>query len=141
MAYSDDLREKAVKFYEAGDVSLQEVGERLDVNRDSVHDWVKRKRSTGSVSADYSKCGRKSKLDAEAIKLLLGWVGDNNDFTERELAKMLLDHTGIVVDRSTIGYQLRKRGITFKKRHSGPKNATQKKKRQSKSSLPSEPST
>ena len=55
-AYSDQVRVEAIRLLCDGH-SIVSVAEELGVNRNTVHRW-QRRLAEGTLSADYSNCGR-----------------------------------------------------------------------------------
>ena len=140
MAYSQDMRKAAVRFY--GECkNYRKVAKTFGISTTAVRDWVERYEATGNLDVDYSKSGRRSKLDNEAIQVLLKLVEEDCSATEVELARLLNERTGLSVSSATIGYQLRKRGLTYKKRLSEPRNSMETNAKPNTSSSRSEPNT
>jgi putative transposase len=123
MALSMDLRQRIVESYENKEGSMRKLAERFKVSANTVCELVARHRQ-GRLAADYSNCGRPSKLDDEARQTLAQLVKQDNDATEVELSQALAHEAKVQVSRATIGYQLRKMNITRKKRHGGQVNRT-----------------
>jgi transposase len=105
--YSLDLKEKALALV-AKNMSKEEVAKLLEVGRDTVFRWAKRKRETGSLVAKPIK-GRTPKItDLENFKK---FVDENKNLTQEEMARKYGS-----VSKDAIGRTLRKIGYSRKKR-------------------------
>ena len=82
MSYSIDLRERVIKFVEAGG-SKSEAARVFCVCRDTVYGWVKKKEATGTLQDDPPKRGWK-KIDPQ---VLIALVKERPDDTLFQYAK------------------------------------------------------
>lgn len=122
-AYSNDLRERAVKAREAGE-AVKSIAQRLEVSDKWVYKITRQYRETGHYEVRKSP-GRPCKLKNEELESLAAFVKQNPDATLRELKeKGELDISIASIAR----YLLRLR-ITFKKNSYAPLS---KRKRKSK---------
>ena len=105
MAYSTDLRKRVLDFIQTGGKKA-EAARRFSVNRSTIYRWLAAEDPTAR-----QKTGPKKMrcLDEAALKK---HVADFPDLTQNERAS----HFG--VSEASIGYGLRKLGITRKKKHS-----------------------
>ena len=115
MAYSRDLRERVLAHLEEG--HTQESAVRVfKVSRTAIMRWRKQYRETGSL--DRKPLNRKpKKLDPEK---LIAYVADHPDAYLKEIGAVF-GCSGEAVRRALL-----KLKITFKKRRSSTKSATQK---------------
>lgn len=116
---STDLRARVVASWEAGEGTQQEVADRFKVGVASVRRWVARQRRTGSLEPTSPDRSQQERLvdDAGAV-VLADLVSAHSDATEEELADMYAEETGKVASRSTINRELKRLGLTRKKRRS-----------------------
>lgn len=116
-----ELRERAVRAYEAGEGSLTEVSARFDIAKRALANWVKLFRDTGSVAPRAKRGGWKSTID---MQLLHDAVRDQPDSTVAELAYQYNRHVrrGERVHRSSIMRALKRAGYVYKKNGSAPRS-------------------
>jgi putative transposase len=116
MGYSIDLRKRVIQFIEKGG-SVIEAAKFFSVNRQSVYNWIKKKKDTGSLKDTIQ--GRPwRKLNAEA---LVAFVDSNPDLTLGEYAQKF----GTIP--STICEAFKRLRITRKKRQYAIENEMSKK--------------
>jgi transposase len=109
-----DLRERAVGAYLAGEGSLTAIALRFEIPRSALEEWVKLKRTTGSVSARDRGGGNPSNID---VAILHEVVAARPDGTTHEVAA---EYNRRVrrserVHRSSIYRALQRAGYVFKK--------------------------
>jgi transposase len=121
--YPIELRERAVRAYEAGDESHTVVAKRFSLNPWSLLRWIVRARKTGSVAPLAKRGGRASPVDIERLEEV---VRDLRDATTEELTRAYNQRVdrGCRVHRSSILRALHRRGYVFKKNARGPQNRT-----------------
>jgi putative transposase len=111
--YSQDLRERAVARFEAGE-TIRSIGKAFGVDPSCVPKWVKRRRETGSV-APAASGGRKPRTLSGDVAV---WLRDrlhSGRFTTRGLAAELAER-GIKTDRRAVWTFVREEGLSFKKK-------------------------
>ena len=113
--YSDDLRERALLRFEAGETT-RSIGHALGISPSCVSKWRRLKRETGSLSP--------GKIGGHKRRLLSGKVADwlrqrcrSKPFTTRGLTAELAAR-GIKTDRRAVWIFLQAEGLSFKKNHS-----------------------
>jgi transposase len=113
-AISMDLRVRIFDARQAGETTA-EVADRFAVSPAFVRRLLQRYRETGSLAPKSTPRGRKPALAprADAIGEL---VGREPDLTPAEIR----DRLGLAVGPLTVWRMLRRLGLTFKKRRSGP---------------------
>ncbi|SNB75102.1 Transposase [Kingella negevensis] len=116
MAYSIDLREKALNCYKQCN-NASKVAKTYGISRNTLYLWIKLEEQTGSLKHQV-KGQNATKWDTQALKQ---YIEQNPDAYLYEMAEMFSCST------STIFYALKKLGITRKKRPPLTKNKTQKK--------------
>ena len=116
MRCSADLRKRVINFVKSGG-SKTEAAYRFQVSRGSVHNWT-----AAEDGLSYKKPGPKGprNLDPEALRC---HVETNDDMTQSERAR----HFG--VSRGCIWYNLRRLGITRKKKMTGYRERSDKKRK------------
>src|SRR3984957_2436206 len=111
--YSEDLRERAVARFEAGE-TIRSIGKAFGIDPSCVPKWVKRRRETGSV-APAAIGGRKPSTLSGDVAV---WLRDrlhSGRFTTRGLAAELAAR-GIKTDRRAVWTFVREEGLSFKKK-------------------------
>lgn len=106
MSYSKDLRERAVKYYNAGH-TLKETSEVFGTSINAISQWVKKYKETGDLSNKPLNRGFK-KIDPE--KLIL-FVEENPDAFLKEIAEEF------ECSIEAVRQAMKKLKITRKKRH------------------------
>jgi len=109
-----ELRARAVRAYESGNESYEEVAARFEVARRALQRWVQLSRETGSVDPRPRGGGRKSVVDMALVERLLS---DSGDATSHELTAAYNRAIGRAgrVHRSSIQRALWRAGFVFKK--------------------------
>lgn len=118
-SYSNDLRLRAVMAYERGEGSLADIARRYEINKDTLCDWCRRYRKSGSVAPLPHGGGATPILDKEDRKYVVQAVLDRNDATLAELIDELFAKRGVRVGTTTISNILLQDGLTRKKRRCG----------------------
>ena len=114
--YSEDLRERAVARFEAGETT-RSIGAALRISPSCVSKWLKRQRATGSLAPDQVGGHKKPKLRGEPAD----WLRDrcrSGPFTTRGLVAELA-RRGIKSDRRAVWVFLHAEGLSFKKNRAG----------------------
>lgn len=119
--YPVELRERAVRAYEAGEGSYTEVAEQFAIHRATLIEWVQRGRETGSVAPRGKGGGWISPVDLPLLRRL---VGQRPDSTTDELTRAYNREATpkTRVHRSSVLRALRRDGYVFKKNDRGPRN-------------------
>ncbi len=112
--YSQDLRQRVVQAYERGEGSYAKLAQRFMVNPATVRDWMKLKRTTGSLKA--KPCGLKPQDVQPWQERLTTLLNEDNDATLTELVERLEERYGLKTSKSAVDRWLKKLGITRKKR-------------------------
>lgn len=115
-AYSQDLRERAVKYVESGG-AYKEASALFGVCEKTISEWRQRKQEKGHLLPE--KAGRKGerKIDYDGLKK---YVDENNDRTLEELGKEFS------ATPSGIHKALEKMEITYKKKRRFTPSVTKK---------------
>jgi transposase len=96
-------------------LSTREAGTRWQVSHNCVAQWVRRKRSTGSVAAKQRGGGKQSVLEGYKT-WLLGRIARKSELTLKEMQALLLAHHGQRVGITTLWGFLKREKIRFKKK-------------------------
>lgn len=115
--YSLDLRERVVRFVEAGH-SRHAAAAHFGVSVSFVVILMRNYRKTGSLTPKASGGRRHSKLDPHRA-FLLGRVSEKDDITMPELAAELAAAAGVQVAPASISRWLIRNGYRFKKNAAG----------------------
>ena len=117
--YSQDLRDRVVQDVDCGACSQTEAAVKYSVSLSFVQKLMKRVRETGSTAAKRARGGVKRRL-AEAEKLIRAAVKHNPDVTLNGLCEQVEAELGVGSDDSMMSRELKRLGITLKKRSSTP---------------------
>jgi transposase len=109
--FSEDFREHIVSAYEAGGVSLAEVGRRFSVSGKVVGKFVRQKRELGTLAPQVHRRGRKPAIAGEKEIQLRKHLEKYPDATVLERR----DALGLKCSEKTLWQTLRKMGWRFKK--------------------------
>jgi len=113
MAYSHDLRIKALDYIEQGN-SKVETSQIFGVTVQTLIAWCKRKRQ-GRLSPNTTRNRKPQKLEAEKLK---AYIAKHPDSYLREIAEEFK------VTITAVFYACKRLKITLKKRHSFTRNGT-----------------
>lgn len=115
-AYSLDFRQKIVDTYFKESTSQRKVAKRFGVALSFVEKLFKQLRETGKLAPKPHGGGRKPKLNAAQLSLVVALVEADNDAILEELCQQLQEKTTITISRSTMGRILQQLGLTRKKK-------------------------
>lgn len=115
MPLSLDLRQRIVDAYTNNEGSQRQLAQRFRVGKATVERLLKRQRQTGSLHPKPHAGGRRPLITREHKALIQGWLDNNPDLTQAQIAERFTAETGIAVVRSTVTQALKRLGITRKK--------------------------
>lgn len=115
-AYSIDLREKVVKVYEQGDISIRKLASQFDVSKAFVQRMLKQKRTEGHLQPRKQGGTMKSSLEGYSPQLAQ-MVEKYPDATLAEYCQYWGEAHGQWFSISTMCRALQKQQLTRKKRH------------------------
>ena len=118
-AYSTDLRERVVRFVEAGN-SCHEASRHFATSPSFVINLMELWRQTGSLEPRKQGSRRPGKL-APHREFILARFQETPDVTMPELAAQLKER-GVSVDPSSLSHFLIRNGLSYKKNRSGKRN-------------------
>jgi putative transposase len=119
--YPTELRDRAVRAYEAGDESCAAVAARFEVGVASLERWLRRQRQTGTLDPLAKAGGWKSPVEPAVLQRL---VAERPDRTTDELTRAYNQQTRTGrVHRSSILRALQRLGYVFKKNGRGRQNS------------------
>lgn len=121
-AYSQDLRDKIMAAFDAGEPA-RDVAERFEVSVSFIYKADLRRRRTGSAAPGEQRCRVPLRLESRREAILVH-VGRHPDLTMAELREWLMVEHGVRVCLATIWKTLDRFGLTFKKSRSGRPSRT-----------------
>jgi transposase len=115
-----DLRERILASYDNQEGTRQEVAMRYRVSLGMVKKLLQQRRRTGDIGPRHHCAGRKPTILPWHQRQMRTLLGQKPDLTLNEL------RTAVALDCTlpAIHYVLKKLGLTYKKRHSGPASKT-----------------
>jgi len=119
-----DLRSRAVEAYNNREGSLEAIASQFRIGTASLKRWLRLLRTSGTLFAKPYNGGPDPKILDTDLQRLKDIVDEKSDRTISELRQVWLERTGVVVGHSTMVRALQRANLTFKKRLSGPPNAT-----------------
>lgn len=114
MAYSMDLRQRAVAAVERGEHTHAEVAEIFGVSKSSLEKWLKQVRTTGSVALRTDRCGR-TRVLAAVQDVVRAEVTAQPDATLDELCERVEVKTKVIASRSMMCREVNRLGLRRKK--------------------------
>jgi len=123
---SADLRKRVVHAYETADDSMVDVAARFGVGVATVNRWVNRYRKTGLLDPLPHAGGPVPLVDEKGLCLLSALMQEQPDALRSEVAELYQKERGISLSLATVGRELGRLGLTRKKKHFTPQNATAK---------------
>jgi transposase len=121
-AYSQDLRDRIVADVASGECTQNEAAQKYAVSLSCVQKLRRRVRETGSSAAKPPSGGAKRKL-AAAEAQIRSVLKDRPDIRLTDLCEQIEAQLGIKSDPSLMSRELKRLGITLKKRSSMPASA------------------
>ena len=113
-----DLRRRILNVYDRGDVTREQVACRFEVSLGMVKKLIHQRRHTGDIAARHHRSGRKRVILDSHRRELRVIVAKQPDLTLEEIRIRL----GLECTIQAIHYVLADMGLTYKKRHSAPRN-------------------
>ena len=120
MAYSQDLRQRAVEAYHDGEGTYVELAERFKIGSATLQRWVKLEAQTGSLEPLTKNNQRPLSLNVEEQAILRRLLHNSPSSSDQELADALKVVTGKKLHRSAINRYWKRWGYTRKKRRLWP---------------------
>jgi transposase len=117
---SVDLRERILAAYDKKDGIREDVARRFRVSLGMVKKLIQQRRHTGDIRPRHRFSGSKPKLVQSHQQKLRELVARKPDLTLEELQQAL----AVDCTLQAIHYLLKRMGLTYKKRRSGPVNKT-----------------
>ena len=121
-AYSQDLRDKIMAAFDAGEPA-REVAERFDVSVSYIYKADLRRRRTGDTAPGAQRNQVPLRLGPHR-EAILGHIAKHPDATMAELREWLAAERGVSVCLATVWKTLNRFGLTFKKSRSGRPSRT-----------------
>jgi transposase len=117
-AYSQDLRQKIVEACDKKLGSRQKIADTFGVSRSFVQKLLRRRSTTGSITALPHGGGGKPVLDKDALVLVRQLVKEQPDATLEELCEAVHEQRGIRVSVPTMCTALKRMRLPLKKSRS-----------------------
>ena len=115
-----DLRERILSAYDNNEGTREEMARRFRVSLGLVKKLLQQRRRTGDIAPRHCFSGRKPMIVASHRQQFRTLLTKKNDLTLQELRAS----TGLACSLQALHVVLRKMGLTYKKRHSGPASKT-----------------
>jgi transposase len=114
--YSDDLREKFIAAYEAGNVGLEKLASTFQVSRAWAESVWRTKRETGSSQRPPGgRRGFPSRLTPEIRERLATQIGKQPDATVNELREWVQQQEGVAISQQRLSAVIFEMGLRIKK--------------------------
>ncbi len=115
-----DLRERILLAYDNNEGTREEMARRFRVSLGLVKKLLQQRRRTGDIAPRHPFSGRKPMIVASHRQQLRALLVKKNDLTLQELRAA----TALQCSLQALHVVLRKMGLTYKKRRSGPASKT-----------------
>lgn len=115
---SNDIRERVVAAYEAGEGTYDQLAARFSVGLATVSRLLRSQRERGNVDPRPRGGGMRPKIAVEELRLLKRIVASAPDLTAAELACLWTERTGTELSRAAMQRALQRAGLTRKKSRS-----------------------
>ena len=115
-----DLRQRILAAYDHDEGTREQMARRFRVSLGLVKKLLQQRRRTGDIAPRHRFSGRKPTIVASHRQQLRTLLAKKNDLTLQELRAA----TGLKCSVQAVHVVLRKMGLTYKKRHSGPASKT-----------------
>lgn len=122
--YSVDLRQRVVDAYKRGLGTIRELAEMFQVVPNTVENWLKLERETGSVAPRPHAGGVEPTIRGDVFNTLCRLAGERHDATLDELHRALEQECQIQTSEAAVCRALRRAGLSRKRRRSGRPNRT-----------------
>ena len=123
-AYGLDLRDLVVHAHQAGEGSIREWGDLFHVAKNTVDNWLRRLRESGTVVPRPHGGGVPAVLSGDRLETLCRLVVERDDATLDELREAVEQECQVHTSRSAVDRALRKVNFTRKRRRSTRTSAT-----------------
>ena len=121
-----ELRKRIVERYAEGDVTYPEVADLFGVGEASVSRVLRRWREHGVLDPDPHGGGNPPRISEDEYPALMALVAEKPDRTVDELSALWNERYDAETSRSSMSRALLRAGLTRKKKHSAPRNKTEK---------------
>lgn len=117
VAYSLDLREKAVSAYENGEGTLEETAKRFSIGLRTLQEWLVLKMETGSVEPkEYINRGRQPIIGEKGLIFVRKLVEERPDILITEIRSSYKKKFKVEVAQSMVSRALEKLNLRRKKK-------------------------
>lgn len=114
--YSTDLRQRVVDAYKAGVGSIRRVATLFELSFNTVENWLRLERETGSIVPRPHVGGRTATIQGEVLETLRRLVDAQPDATLAELRAQLEKACAIRTSEAALCRTLKKAGLSRKKK-------------------------
>lgn len=121
--YSQDLRQRIVAAYQAGEGSVRELAERFGVSPTTVQAYLTRWRQDGTLAPRPRRHGPRPRIPDRHLGRLRALVAETNDRTLAEYAALYAARYGVSLKKSAFAKALARARQTRKKKTLGPSEA------------------
>ena len=121
MAYSNDLRTRAVAHFLQETVDYRGTASLFKIGAATLHRWVERHRERGD-SKPFKSTGRPRTIPITRDSILIEFVLLNADSPLRVLSEKWHEQHGQKLSISTISRSIRRAGLSFKKKRFVPQS-------------------
>jgi transposase len=115
-ALSNDLRERVVAAWGRGEGTKAQLARRFAISHDSVRRIIKRWEETGSAAAKPTGGDKRSKIVGDDREALRQRHADEPDATLTRYQHRCKNELDIECSEMTLSRELKKMGLTFKKK-------------------------
>jgi len=122
--YSDDLREKALRYYDKGGKSQAEVSDIFGVSHRTFAQWVKLRKSCDFRRRPQQKRRASTKIESAALRR---YIDEHPDAYLREIAVVFkVSDVGILKACRRLGITRKKNTAVLRTRRSGTRNVSKR---------------
>ena len=114
MAYSVDLRRKALRHYSEVSQSIRATASAFDISPTTLHKWILLAQD-GQPLEPKPPRGWPRKLNDEERTFLVELTRTHSGWTQRQYAEAMNEHFGLNLTQPNICRALKRLGISFKK--------------------------
>ncbi len=115
MAYSLELRTKALHVYETGTCSQEEIARLLGIGISTLKRWLNKKKKGENLSPPSTRSGRPKKITAAGRQTIKQLVNENPSITLGELSTLYYQHYKIKLSASMLCRELKSLHFSYKK--------------------------
>ena len=115
MAYTVELKHKAIRHYETSDLSQKKVSSIFGIGLSTFKFWLRRKAAGNSWESRANESGRPKKVTDNGLETIKRMIETNPCMTLSELSEEYLKKHRVLVGRSVMSRALKKLNLRHKK--------------------------